>query len=333
VRDDYRLCTESELTTFVRDVLTTLGVRAADAATVADVLVAADLRGIEAQGVARLVPDCVERLRGGTVDPLAEIGVTHETATSIAFDAGNGLGYPAAKHAMSAVLQKAQSAGVAFATVRNSNAFGIAGYYAMLALERDMIGIASTTAPAAVAPTYGSEALFGANPLAYALPALEEPAFVLDFATTEISHAKLGGPANAPAGPLAPLGGFGVDNGGHKGYGLGILVEIMCALLGGAFRDDASAAAVAAGSGAISHFFGAIRIDGFRDVIAFKSDVDRELRAFKQSQPAPGFERIYVAGELEHERTLAHRATGIPIHPRVWSALQSLAADLHLRLL
>jgi LDH2 family malate/lactate/ureidoglycolate dehydrogenase len=354
VDTEYRLTTEPKLKNFVIEVLTKVGVARADAATVADVLVAADLRGVESHGVARLESYYVSRIRSGKLEPAPSVTVVRETPTTIVLDAGNGLGHPTGKRAMQSVLEKAKASGVAFGAVKNSNHFGIAGYYAMLALEHDMIGIASTNSVRYGAPTYGKDIMLGTNPWAYAIPALHEPAFVLDFATTTVPRGKLEvyqrkekqlnpgwaidangketlSPAEALKGALLPLGGFGTDNGGHKGYGLGLLVDIMCAVLsGGAFGNDLPLPNSGAEPGKISHFFGAIRIDGFRDVAGFKADLDRELRAFKDSQPAPGFDRIYVAGEIEHEKTLAHREHGVPVHVKVWSGLEKLAGELGL---
>ena len=136
-------------------------------------------------------------------------------------------------------------------------------------------------------------------------------------------------PAAALKGALLPLGGFGIDNGGHKGYGLGLLVDILCGVLsGGAFGNDLPKPNSPPEPGKISHFFGAFRIDGFRDVADFKRDMDRELRAFKDSEKAPGQDRIYVAGEIEHEKTLYNREHGVPVHVKIWNGLERLAGEL-----
>jgi len=352
VDSEYRLTTEPKLKAFVVEALTKVGVAQPDAETVADVLVAADLRGVESHGVARLETYYVSRIRNGKLKATPAVSVVRETPTSIVLDADNGLGHPAGKRAMLAVIEKAKQTGAAFGAVRNSNHYGIAGYYAMLALEADMIGIASTNSVRYGAPTYGKDIMLGTNPWAYAIPAHNEPAFVLDFATTTVPRGKLEvygrkekplnpgwaidahgketlSPVEALTGALLPLGGFGVDNGGHKGYGLGLLVDIMCAVLsGGAFGNDLPLPSSGPQPGKISHFFGAIRVDGFRDLAAFKADMDRELRAFKDSPKAPGFDRIYVAGEIEYEKTLAHRENGVPVHVKVWSGLEKLSGEL-----
>jgi LDH2 family malate/lactate/ureidoglycolate dehydrogenase len=352
VDSEYRLSTEPKLKSFVVEILTKVGVARPDAETVADVLVAADLRGIESHGVARLESYYVGRLRKGQMTASPDVGVVRETATSLLLDAGNGLGHPTGKRAMAAVIDKAKTSGTAFACVRNSNHYGIAGYYAMMALDHDMIGISSTNSVRYGAPTFGRDIMLGTNPWAYAIPTQDEPAFVLDFATTTVPRGKLEvyqrkekklnpgwaidahgqetlDPKEALTGALLPLGGFGVDNGGHKGYGLGLLVDIMCAVLGGgAFGNDLPLPSSGPEPGKISHFFGAIKIDGFRDVAQFKADMDKELRGFKDSQKAPGCDRIYVAGEIEYEKTLANRQNGVPVHVKVWTGLEKLAGEL-----
>lgn len=348
---DYRLSTEASLKAFVRAILTKVDVDPVDAAIVADVLVASDLRGIESHGVARLESHYVSRLRTGEIEPRPIVTTVRETPTSIVVDAGNGLGHPVSKRTMDAVIAKAREHGTAFGVVRNSNHYGIAGYYAMQALDHDLIGMSSTNTVRVAAPTYGRETMLGTNPFAYAVPAGEEPAFVLDFATTtvplgkiEVHHRK-----NKPLNPgwaidahgnetldaktgltaaLLPLGGLGVDTGGHKGYGLGLLSDILCGVLsGGAFGAALPRLSNGHVPGAISHWFTAFRVDGFRDVAEFKRDMDRELRAFRNSAKAPGHERIYTAGEIEHEKAVANRANGIPVHVAVWAGLEKLAAE------
>jgi LDH2 family malate/lactate/ureidoglycolate dehydrogenase len=354
ITSEYRLAAAPGLTRFVAAALERLGVVPADAAIVAEVLVAADLRGVESHGVARLESYYVRRLRGGMMEARPQVTTVHETETSILVDGGNGLGHPTAKRTMEQVLDKAARSGSAFGAVRNSNHFGIAGYYAMLALGRDTIGIASTNGVRFAAPTFGREVLLGTNPLAFAIPAQNEPAFVLDFATTTVPRGKLEvyerknrplnpgwaidaqgnetlDPRVALDGALLPLGGYGTDNGGHKGYGLGLLVDILCGIFaGGAFGLDLPGPNDPPRPGAISHFFAAFTIDGFRDPAQFKADMDVELRSFKDSQKAAGEERIYVAGEIEYERTQFHLVHGVPIHVKVWNGLQTLAAELDL---
>ncbi|MBV8074376.1 MAG: Ldh family oxidoreductase [Candidatus Eremiobacteraeota bacterium] len=295
-----------------RTLLESAGVPRDDARVVADVLSAADARGIEAHGTATL-DALLARLRSGAIDPAPRGGrkTVRETPTSLVLDAAGGLGHPASREAMERTIGKASRAGTAFAAVRNSSDFGFAGYYAMMALERDMIGIAATNTARYALPTFGREVLLGTNPLAFAVPAATEPGFVLDFATTTVQDATLrarraaGEPvpdAWSRGDALLPLGGHGTETGGHKGYGLALLIDLLCAVLAaGTLGADLSLGAADPYPAGVSHFFGAFRIDGFREPAAFKADMDALLREHKNSEKAPGYPRIYVAGEPEYE--------------------------------
>jgi LDH2 family malate/lactate/ureidoglycolate dehydrogenase len=348
---EYQLSSEAKLKTYVAHVLANLGVSPEAAATVGDVLVAADLRGVESHGVARLNSYYVSRIRNGHLKAKPNYEIVRETETTVLYDADNGLGHPVGHMAMKKVIEKAQKHGSAFGAVRNSNHYGIAGYYAMLALEHDMIGMASTNSVKYGAPTFGKDVLLGTNPLAFAIPAGKEPAFVLDFATTTVPKGKLevykrkglplkdgwaidengqmtDDPDAALRGALLPLGGFGTDHSGHKGYGLGLLVDILCGVLSGGAFGPTLPRVTDTREGAISHWFGAFRVDAFRDVEQFKADMDKELRYFKDSQRVPGQDRIYVAGEIEHEKTLYNREHGVPVHVKVWDELQQLGREL-----
>jgi len=345
---------EADERAYIELALTTVGVDAAQARDVADVLLASDIRGIESHGIARLRWFYVDRIRLGTINRAPVYSVVRETPTSFVLDADNGLGHPAGIVAMKKAIDLARQHGIAFSAVRNSNHYGIAGYYAMLALEHDMIGISSTDSAHFAIPTFGREKMQGTNPFAYAVPAGEEPAFVFDFATTTVTYGKLeiyerrgltlkpgwavgrdGRPTGDPTearfeGALLPLGGFGTGNGGHKGYGLGVLSEILCGVLsGGAFGLALSKAEGPRQPGGITgHWFGALRIDAMRDIAGFKRDMDRELRDFKNSAKAPGCDRIYVAGEIEHERTIEYKREGIPLVAKVWEDLDAMAAEI-----
>ncbi|MBD5634127.1 MAG: Ldh family oxidoreductase [Candidatus Eremiobacteraeota bacterium] len=342
----------AELHAFVRRALVAANVTDADATLAATVLVASDLRGIESHGVARLEKFYIDRIRDGYIDPQARERVLRETPTSLAIDAQNALGHPVGVRAMRRTIEKAAQSGCAVATVARSNHFGIAGYYAMLALDRDMIGIASTNAGRLAAPTGGRELMLGTNPFAYAIPAESGDAFVLDMATTTVALGKLeiarrlGKPlrpgwaidANGTVtldpvlgmnGALLPLGGYGTDDGGHKGYGLGLLADILCAVLGGGvFAPNMPQSPHLLDPAITSQFFAAIRIDAFRDVADFKRDLSRLLADMRTSAPAPGFERVYTAGEPEALRESEHRERGIGLDPVVVASLESVAKKL-----
>ncbi|MBV8601903.1 MAG: Ldh family oxidoreductase [Candidatus Eremiobacteraeota bacterium] len=339
---------------FVRRALLRCGVSEVDAGQVADVLTASDLRGVESHGVARLEGFYVDNILSGMIDPKASPTVVRETATSLALDANNGLGHPAGVKAMTRTIEKALESSVCLTTVRNSNHYGIAAYYSMMALEHGLIGISSTNSMRWAAPTFGKIPLNGTSPISVAIPAKDEEPFVLDMATTTVALGKLeiakrkgeplrtgwaididGNPTNDPdegmKGSILPLGGFGTENGGHKGYGLGLLVDILCGVLaGGHFGSQHPAKTEWRKPRDVGHFFGAFRIDGFRALDEFRATMDRELRRFKESKPEEGQTRVYVAGEPEFEKARRHGRDGVTLDPVVCASLESVAKKLEI---
>ncbi|HEY4439064.1 MAG TPA: Ldh family oxidoreductase [Candidatus Elarobacter sp.] len=338
---------------FIVAALRALDVSADDAADVADVLVAADIRGVESHGIARLDTFYCRRLEGGVINARPTYTVRCNRATQYALDAGNGLGHPAGKHAMAAVIEKAKTSGLAFGTVTNSNHYGIAAYYAMMALDHGLIGMSMTNSTHLAVPTFGRQKTQGTNPIAVAIPAKDHPPYVLDMATTGVTFGRLEvsdrkgkvlkpgwavGPDGSETldpqlamtkGALLPLGGFGTERGGHKGYGLGALVEILCGVLaGGPFGTALGLDERGMHGGNVGHFFAAFDVAAVRDRGAFGIDLDRELQAFEQSAPGPGAERVMTAGEPERLNTERFRGEGVPIDPKVWEGIDGLAERL-----
>ncbi|MCE1246131.1 MAG: Ldh family oxidoreductase [Firmicutes bacterium] len=338
------------------------GVDYDDACVAADNLVTADLRGISSHGVARL-KIYVDGLKTGQMIARPDIKIVRESPVSIVIDAGGGLGQPVSKMAMEKVIEKAGVSGVAFATVNNSNHYGIAGYYAMMAIGHDMIGISLTNTGVIVVPTFGRDSLLGTNPIAVAVPAGEENPFVLDMATSVVPRGKLEvydrlekempvgwatdekGLSTTDAartlknisgrigGGILPLGGEGELFSGHKGYGLAMLVEILSGVMAGANFSDQVYPRDEKGNplpAQLGHFFGALRIDCFRDLAEFKNDMDILIRKMKDSRKAEGRERIYIHGEKEHECSLKYNKEGIPLHQKVINSLKKIAAELEL---
>ncbi len=330
---------------YMVQVLEKAGARTEDAQIVADVLLAADMRGVASHGIIRLFPYYAHRLQKGLINPRPELRVTAETSATLAFDGDNGLGHPTAYRAMQGCIAKAREAGSAVATVRNSNHFGIAGYYAMMALPFDMIGLSFTNARSLVAPTYGRTPMLGTNPIAAAVPAGQERPYVLDMATSIVPVGKItvfeeaelkipygwgidssGEVSTDPhqvfnGGALLPLGGTDVMR-GYKGYGLGLMVEIISGVLAGAAfgnqvdPDDSQAVSK------IGHCFAALRIDVFQPLADFKRNMDALLRQMKDSSKAAGQERIYIPGEKAFERTERSQREGVPILAKVVDLLK-----------
>jgi LDH2 family malate/lactate/ureidoglycolate dehydrogenase len=336
-----------KLTRFVSASFEKLGVPKGDAEIAANVLVAADLRGVDTHGVIRVSPTTwyVKWLRDGEMNPKPIIRIVSESASSALMDGDDGMGMVIGHRAMELTIRKARESGVAVVAVRNSRHFGMSAYYAMQALPHDMIGIAMTNASRQVVPTFGREARYGTNPLCLAAPAMVELPFVLDMATNTAAAGKLevaarlgkaiplGWALDEKAEPttdprvaqkarrLLPLGGSR-EGGSHKGYGLAILVEILCGVLTG------TVTALNANQIPRGHFFGAIKIDSFRPAHEFKSDMDRLIRELKATPTAGGQERVYVAGEIEFETAKERAAHGIPLLASVLQGLREVSEQL-----
>jgi len=333
-----------KLAGFVSSAFTQLGVPQDDANIAANVLVLADLRGVDTHGVIRFNPHSwyVKWLRDGKMNPRPNIRVVSESPSSALLEGDNGIGMVIGHRAMEAAIGKARESGVGMVGVRNSRHFGMSAYYAMRALPHDMIGIAMTNASRQVVPTFGREARFGTNPLCLAAPALAELPFVIDMATTTAAAGKLelaarqgksippgwalNERAEATTEPraaqkarrLLPLGGSR-EGGSHKGYGLAILVEILCGVLTGTMT------ALNANQDPRGHFFGAIRIDAFRPAAEFKRDMDRLISELKSTPLIPGQKRVYVAGEIEFETAQERAEHGIPLHDSVLKGLRGVS--------
>jgi L-2-hydroxycarboxylate dehydrogenase (NAD+) len=349
---------------FCRRIFEEVDVPEADAQIAADVLVSADLRGIGSHGIARLGELYVRRLQSGVIVARPHIQVTQETMATALLDGGGGLGHPIAHKAMSLAIAKACQAGAGFVAVRNSNHFGIAGYYAMMALEHNCVGLCMTNTNRWTVPTFGRSPVLGTNPLAVAVPAGNERPFVLDMATAIVPIGKLemrdrlhqpiplgwatdeqGAPTDDPGlvlrnaqhsvGGLLPLGGDGEELGGHKGYGLAVWVDIFSAMFSGAMYADMLYPREPDGTpreSRVGHFFGAWRVDAFRPVSDFKAGMDDLLQRLKNAPRAAGQERIYVAGEKEYEETERRKREGIPVPTPVLNDLFTLGHELGIKL-
>ena len=342
------------LSTFSQAIFTKIGCSTAHAVLATKALLAADLRGIDSHGIARL-SGYVRLWEVERVNAAPSIRLLHETPSTAVMDGDRGLGLVIAQEAMQVAIQKAKQVGTGWVSVQNSNHFGIAGYHAMLALEHDMIGIAMTNASPLVAPTFSVDKMLGTNPIAVAAPAGEEPPFVADLATTTAANGKLeilqrknlatpdgwvqdeAGNASTDAhilkkgGALLPLGGDR-EHGSHKGYALGAMVDLFSALLSGAnyapwvppFPAYVPMPAQQPGKG-IGHFIGAIRVDAFRTASDYKKDMDHWIRGFRTAKPINGQKEVLVPGDPERLATQERMQSGIPLHNDVIKDLQVLA--------
>lgn len=330
------------------------GVPKADATQAADVLASADLRGIDSHGVARLT-SYVDLLSEGLINPTPKIKILRSTPSTATIDGDNGLGLVVGPQANEIAMDMAAKAGSGWVSMCNSNHFGIAGYYVLKALERDMIGMAMTNSTKLVTPLWGAERMLGTNPIAIAFPGKEEPPIVVDMATCAAAYGKIemarrrgesipqgwgidnqGGATTNPddvvaGGCLLPLGSDR-ERGGHKGYGLAVMVDVLCGPLSGAnwgpfappfaLRQEIPARSVGKG---IGHFFGAMRIDGFIEADEFKRQIDDFIRTFRATKPAPGTNGPLIPGDPEREAEKARSKNGVPLIMPVVEELRAIS--------
>jgi L-2-hydroxycarboxylate dehydrogenase (NAD+) len=346
-----------QLFDFVFQVFLKMGCNEDHANLAAQVLLSADLRGVDSHGVARL-SGYVRLWEAKRINAKPNIKVVYETPSTAVVDGDAGLGLVVAPFAMKVAIEKAEKAGTAWVSVKNSNHFGIAGYHAIMALENNMIGIAMTNASALVAPTFSIERMLGTNPIAVAIPACKEPAFVADFATTTASNGKLeilqrknaeapegwvqdkngNATTNANAlkegGAMLPLGGDR-EHGSHKGYALGSIVDIFSAVLSGASYGPWAPpfpAYVAMPQGmpgeGLGHFLGAMRVDAFRPAAEFTEHMDNWIRRFRAAKPAPGHEKVLVPGDPEREMESIRRKEGMPLFDSVVEDLKGVGEKM-----
>jgi LDH2 family malate/lactate/ureidoglycolate dehydrogenase len=348
-----------QLKQFVISVFTSIGCSEADAELAADVLVSADARGIDSHGVARLA-GYVRLFDYGRLNTKPNIKILHESPSTILLDGDRGLGLVVAPKAMEIACEKAALAGTGWVAVQNSNHFGIAGYHAMKAVPQQMIGWAMTHAAPLVTPTFSKEKLLGTNPIAVAIPAKEEPAFLADFASTAVAYGKLeilqrkgldtpdgwvqdkdGNPSNDAfaiknGGALLPLGGDR-EHGSHKGYGLGAVVDILSGVLSGAnfgpwVPPFATAGFMQAGETVgkgTGHFLGAMRVDAFRPTEHFLHDMDMWIRRFRNAEAVEG-KQVLIPGDPERLLEIERKRDGIPLVQPVVADLSALASRFHL---
>lgn len=334
--------TSEQLKRFAKDIFIKIGYSEDLAQLGAEVLVSADLRGVDSHGVARL-SGYIRLWEKGRINSTPNFKVVHETPSTAVLDADASLGLMVAPKAMEIAMAKADQVGTGWVSVKNSNHYGIAGYHSMMAVERDMIGISMTNASPLVAPTYSAERLLGTNPISVAIPAGEQPPFVGDMATTTAANGKLeilqrkgldapygwiqskdGTPTIdargvQEGGALLPLGGD-KEHGSHKGYILGSVVDIFSAVLSGANYGPWVPPFVAfldppndpVGEG-IGHFFGAMRVDAFRPKDEFLAHMDNWIGRFRRAEPTKGHKEVVIPGDPERAMEAERRNNGVPL--------------------
>lgn len=347
----------AQLSRFAHDIFLKMGCPPEHAGQATDVLLRADLRGIDSHGLARL-SGYVRLWEAKRVNSAPNLKIVHESPSTAVVDGDQGLGLVVAPFAMEIAIAKAKTCGTGWVAVKNSNHFGIAAQHAMMALPHDMIGMAMTNASPLVAPTFSIERLLGTNPICVAIPAGEQPAFVADFATTTAANGKLeilqrkdqeapvgwiqkkdGSASTNPhelkdGGALIPLGSDR-EHGSHKGFCLGAWVDIFSAVLSGAnygpwvppFVSFLAPPNDPVGEG-IGHFFGAMRVDAFRPAEEFKHHMDNWITRFRAAKTVDGQSNVIIPGDPEREFEAQRRKDGIPLDAKVAEDLKQLGVKL-----
>lgn len=334
-----------------------MGSSDANAKVIADVIMKAEIRGIPSHGMLRVV-DYFRLWKNKRINIKPGCKITHETPSTATVDGDNALGMVAGKYSMKVAIEKAKKAGSGWVATFNSNHYGIAAYYAMLALKEDMIGIAMTNANPLVAPTFSKSRLLGTNPIAVAIPAKKQPPFIADFSTTPITRGKLalearvgnnvdfgyvqdkdGYPSDNPdilkkGGAMLPLGGD-YHHGSHKGYCLGALVDIFTGVFSGANFGPFIPPSipylpipekqVGVGTG---HFFGAFRIDAFQPSDIFKERMDKWIDTFRNAEPIYINQPVQIPGDYEREKESITIKNGISVLPAIQDELKVIAEEM-----
>jgi L-2-hydroxycarboxylate dehydrogenase (NAD+) len=328
---------------FLVDIMGKAGIPIDDAKIIADVLLKADKLGFDSHGVNRVKNIYLDRIKEGILNPVTNFEIVKESPATAVVDGHNGMGHVIGYKSMKLAIEKAKKYGMGMVAVRNSTHYGIAGYYALMAVSENMIGITGTNARPSIAPTFGVENMLGTNPMTFGMPSDENFPFLLDCATSITQrgkvelYARLG--KDLPKGwvidehgksetnsiqvlkdliaghaALTPLGGVGEETGGYKGYGYATVVEILSAALQqGAFMKMLTG--MKEGKKvpySLGHFFIAIDIAAFTDPEDFKMTTGTILRDLRASRKMPDQHRIYTAGEKEYYTWIDRKDKGVP---------------------
>jgi len=327
------------------------GFSEAESTQITDVLLDADLCGIESHGIQRLIRYHKE-VTEGMVKTDAKPQIVKETPLSATIEGNDAMGQTLSVDAMNLAIEKAKLHGIGMVAVRNSNHYGIAGYYTRMAAEQGLIGICMTNTEAIMVPTFGREAMLGTNPIAFSMPADPIP-FTFDAATTVVPRGKLevyakrdgvirdgwaldenGHPSTDASrvltniirktgGGLLPLGGAGEETSGYKGYGFGMLCEICTGILSGGLTSNHVNRTP--GRTNICHFFMAIDYGMFGEKEDLEHALSKYLEELRQSPKAEGADRIYTHGEKEFENRQKVMTQGIPVNEKTYAEMQMIA--------
>ena len=341
------------ITDFVTEAFVKYGVPEEDAKICTDVLLESDRRGIESHGCNRLKPIYLDRIQSGVQKPVTEFEIIKQTPTTAVVDGHDGMGQVIGYRCMEMAIKMAKEYGMGMVVARNSCHYGIAGYYTSMATKAGCIGMTGTNARPSVAPTWGTEGVFGTNPFTLGVPTDEPFDFNFDCATSITQNGKFeyyqrighdvvpgtvigedGAPLTGDAGEalgrirkntaaLVTVGGIGEELGGYKGYGFAMFVEFLSAVLSDGYFGKQLNGVDENGEKCaprLGHFFIAIDTEHFLGEALCRKKAGDIIRQVRASRRMPGAERIYTAGEKEYEIRLA-RKDGVPINDSVQGEL------------
>ena len=332
-----------ELDDFTYSVFHTLGIPPGDARIAVDVLSQANLRGVETHGT-DMLPSYMRRIRGGMINPKPRMRAVKEAVATMVIDADQALGHVSSKFGMQQTINKALMSGVGWVNVINSNHHGALAYYALMAAEQDMIGIVSTTTTSCMTPWGSRQPLVGNNPLAVAVPCNQHDPLVLDMSCSLFAHSRVrlarekgeplpdglsidadGNPNSDPekSAALLPFGSY-------KGSGLAMMLGFLSGVLAGSPFTGYRSGQSASGPSELSHLMIAVNIDSFADLEEFKVTVDETIESWKSSARRPGFDEVYVPGEIEWRHVPDREENGIPLNASLVAELRKIAEELEL---
>jgi LDH2 family malate/lactate/ureidoglycolate dehydrogenase len=335
-----------DLLGFILDALESVGVKEKDAKIIAENIILANLRGVDSHGVVRL-PSYVKRVSKKLIDPLGPVETVKNQGCTALIDANNNFGQVAAMHATFLAAEKARKFGVAAVGVRNSNHFGMAAHYALKLTEQKLIGIVVSNGPPTISPWGGKVPMLGTNPICIGFPMDKNDSIILDMAVSTVARGKIrlaalkgekipegwafdeeGNPTTDPKaairGALAPIGG-------HKGYGLALLADILCGLLmGSAFGRNVKALDDFSGPSGTGFFIEAINVEFFRPYTEYQNCVTDYIREIKKCPKRKGVKEIFFPGEIERRETELRKKFGIPLDGKTLFEIKNLAKELNI---
>lgn len=333
---------------FVTRVLAQLGIPREDARQAADVIAQSDISGVDSHGLSRLSM-YAGRIKQGLVNKTPHLKKIVDNDSVMAFDGDNGLGLVNVPRVMDICIEKARQKGVAVATIKNSNHYGVGNYYALKAIKQNMISVLMTNTTPCMAPTGGTELLIGTNPVTIGVPAGKHFPVILDMATSTVAFGKLQAMARKdekiPFGWAITKEGKPTDSAkeaiegsvlpiaGYKGYGLAVIIDLLSAVLAGAaFAKDIGRLDRPNNPQPekIGHFLAVIDVAKFQPVAEFKETVDTYIQTMKNSNKIAGVKEIFLPGEIELIKTKERKEKGIPVEPTLAQAIVGLAKEIGL---